>query len=334
MAARGAGQVSAAGLIGAIDIGGSKIEVGIADRKGNLLAQERFKTQSERGPEAVVSQAVAALKVLVGERNEKLVGIGVGCVGPLDLVAGVIKSPPNFPGWQHVPLKSMLEKGLDAPVLIENDANAAALAEFHFGAGQGASILVYVTVSTGVGGGIIVNGRLLHGVGGGAGEFGHQTIHPGGLPCGCGNCGCLEVYASGTAIVGLAKAAIANGSGRAIEKLCVAQGVPLHAGHVALAASAGDAAALTIWSGAIEALALGLGNVISTVAPDRLVIGGGVSLAGDLLLQPLREGLARHVRMVPIEQVAISITGFEGNAGLFGAVAVGLSVWGETAAAT
>ncbi|MDB5096654.1 MAG: glucokinase [Cyanobacteria bacterium RYN_339] len=309
-------------MIGAVDVGGTKIVVGVADQDGRLLAQDRFATLPERGPNVVIGEVIAMLNALARGQGEALTAVGVGCVGPLDLPNGAIMNPPNFPGWSYVPLRQPLEKALGVPVRLDNDANAAALAEYRLGAGRGAEIMVYTTISTGIGGGIVVDGRLLHGVGGGAGEFGHQTIRADGPRCGCGNRGCLEVLASGTAIVAAAKRAIADGRGAGILEQAGPAG--LHAGHVAHAAAAGDAAAVEIWGQAVEALAIGLGNVVTTLAPDRLVLGGGVAQTGDLLLLPLREALARHVRMVPVDRVDIRIAEHVAEAGIYGAIAVGL----------
>lgn len=294
-------------MIGAVDVGGTKVAVGVADARGRLLAQDRFATLPERGPDAVIAEIASRLQAL----GHPLSAVGVGCVGPLDLDEGLVMRPPNFPGWDRVPLRSSLEGRLGVPVLIDNDANAAALAEFTLGAGQGAKIMVYATVSTGIGGGIVVDGKLLHGVGGGAGELGHQTVVPDGPLCGCGNRGCLEALASGPAIVAAARKA-------GFER------EDLHAGHVAEAAAAGDPKAAEIWSHAIEMLAIGLGNVITTLAPDRVVIGGGVAQAGELLLRPLREALARRVRMVPMDRVDVRLAAHGADAGIYGAIAIGL----------
>ena len=309
-------------LYGAIDIGGTKIAVGLADAAGRLLAHDRFLTLPERGPEVVLAETAERLRGLARAHGATLAAVGVGCVGPLDPIAGVLLSPPNFPGWSHVPVKAALARALGTPVAIDNDANVAALAEFRRGAGQGARLLVYATISTGIGGGIVVEGRLLHGLGGAAGEFGHQTVRPDGPLCGCGNRGCLEALASGTAIARRAREAVAAGGGRAM--LAAAGGTPaaLHAGHVADAARAGDAEAAAIWDAAMADLAIGLGNVVTTLAPDRLVLGGGVTRAGDQLLGPLRAGLARRVRMVPVAALDLRLAALGDEAGLVGAAAL------------
>lgn len=306
---------------GAIDVGGTKIAVGIADAAGRLVATDMFPTLPDRGPEVVLGETASRLRGLAIAEGVSLAAIGVGCVGPLDPLVGTLLNPPNFPGWTYVPVKATLERALGAPITIDNDANVAALAEYRHGAGQGARVMVYATVSTGLGGGIVIDGKLLHGLGGSAGEFGHQTIRPDGPLCGCGNRGCLEAMASGTAIVRRAREAVAAGGGQAILAAAGGPGA-LHAGHVAQAAREGDAEAAAIWAAAMEDLAIGLGNVVTTLAPDRLVVGGGVTRAGDQLLEPLRAGLARHVRMVPVHELRVHLAALGDEVGLVGAAAL------------
>lgn len=312
-------------MIGAIDIGGTKIGIGLATLEGRLVAQERFPTQPERGPLVVIGQLIERLRLFAAEHGAELRAVGVGTVGPLDFEKGEIHEPPNFPGWRHVPIRAKLEQAFRVPVVVDNDANAAALAEYRFGAGLGSTIMVYATVSTGIGGGLVVRGELLHGLGGGAGEFGHATLQPDGPLCGCGNRGCLEALASGTAIVKRALEGLSDGRAAAILALAGGEREKLHAGHVAEAAEAGDLFARAIWDDAIDALAIGLGNVVTTLAPDRLVLGGGVVNAGDRLLVPLKAAMARRVRLVPIDRLDIRAAEHLHEAGLMGAVALAAS---------
>jgi glucokinase len=314
--------VSGGRWFGAVDIGGTKIAVGIADADGQLVASDTFPTLPDRGPEVVLGETAARLRGLALGRGVAFEAVGVGCVGPLDPRIGTLMNPPNFPGWSYVPVKAHLERALGARVTIDNDANVAALAEYRHGAGRGARVMVYATVSTGVGGGIVLDGRLLHGIGGGAGEFGHQTVRPDGPLCGCGNRGCLESLASGTAIARRAREAVAAGGARGV--LAAAGGDPgaIHAGHVAQAAREGDPDAQAIWDAAMGDLAIGLGNVVTTLAPDRLVIGGGVTRAGEQLLGPVKAGLARHVRMVPVNELEVRLASLADDVGLVGAAAL------------
>lgn len=304
---------------GAVDVGGTKIAVGIADAEGQLVASESFPTAPERGSEVVIAEIAGRLRALAGV--EVLTAVGIACVGPLDLATGEVVNAPNLQGWGRVPIVAMLRDMLCVPVVIDNDANLAALAEYRHGAGQGARVLLYVTVSTGIGGGIVIDGKLLRGLGGAAGELGHQTLRPDGPACGCGNTGCLEALASGTAISREARSAIAANRGAMLLALA-GSAEALHAGHVAQAALHGDQAATAIWDAAMQDLAIGLGNVITVLAPDRLVIGGGVAQAGDQLLAPLRAGLARHVKMVPLAGLDIRLADLGPEVGLVGAAAL------------
>ncbi|MCL5962630.1 MAG: ROK family protein, partial [Chloroflexi bacterium] len=175
--------------------------VAVADLDGHILASRRFPTQAAQGPQTIIRRIIREVEDLVSQTGGKPMGaVGVGCGGPLDPASGVILSPPNLPGWDQIPLGEMLSQALQAPVYVDNDANAAALGEYRFGAGAGREVFVYMTISTGIGGGIVIDGSLLHGVGAGAGEIGHQTVLPNGPLCNCGNRGCLEALASGTPI--------------------------------------------------------------------------------------------------------------------------------------
>lgn len=311
-------------MIGAIDIGGTKIALALATPEGRLVAQDRFPTEPGRGAQAVIDELIVTLRCLADRHGAVLTTLGVGSVGPLDLSTGTMLSPPNFPGWARVPIKAPLEAAFQVPVAVDNDANAAALGEYRLGAGKGARCMVYATLSTGIGGGIVLDGKLLHGVGGGAGEFGHQTIVPDGPACGCGNRGCFEAVASGPAIARRARQLAS--AGQAPLMLALAGGDPeaLHAGHVAQAAWEGEATAMTLWSETVELMAIGLGNVITTLAPDRLVLGGGVAQVGEALFMPLRAALERRVRMVPMDGVSVVPAAHGAEAGLYGAVALAL----------
>ena len=186
----------------AVDLGGTELRSAIVDRGGRIDALATTATRAQDGPEAVIEQIAAAvdrLRAAAGERS--VLGLGVGAPGPLDPVAGIAIGPPTLAGWQDVPLAALLRQRLGIEVRIENDANAAALGEWRFGAGRGTRSLVFVTVSTGLGGGVIADGRLLHGRRGLAAEIGHMTIADGSEDaCFCGVRGCWEALASGTAL--------------------------------------------------------------------------------------------------------------------------------------
>jgi glucokinase len=211
---------------------------------------------------------------------------------------------------------------LDVPVELDNDANAAALAEHGYGAGRGAENMVYMTISTGIGGGLIVGGRLIHGVGDAAGEVGHMIVQPDGVPCGCGARGCLETICSGTSIARRAAERLAGG-GRSSALLEGGGLKEITAKAVAEAARAGDAVASEVWDETIEYLALGVGNVIAAFAPEAVVLGGGVSTAGEQLLEPLRRRVNESVKIAPVEEVRIVQAALGGDSGVYGALILG-----------
>lgn len=305
--------------VAGIDIGGTKIAVAVADLEGRVMEKTRFPARTgERGPHAILEEALAEIeRMLLGAR---LAAVGIGCAGPLERGRGLILSPPNLPGWDEFPVVKLAEERLGVPVLLDNDANAAALGEHRHGAGQGYRHLVYITQSTGIGGGIIVHGRLLHGVRDGAGEVGHMTILPDGPACGCGGRGCLEALCSGTAIARRARERVAAGATSSLTSL---QPNEVTARAVAEAARAGDALATEIWDEMIHYLAVGVGNLFNVLAPEAVVIGGGVSEAGEQLFGPLRDRVRGRARMLPPEQINILQASLGGDSGLYGALILG-----------
>ena len=261
-----------------------------------------------------------------GAPRQGIVGIGVGCGGPLDPDTGVVYSPPNLPGWDSVPVTAVLGGALDLPAWLENDANAAALAEYTYGAGRGADPLVYLTISTGIGAGIVIGGALYRGATGNAGELGHLIVCAGGRPCGCGGRGCVEAYCSGSSIAARAHAALEQPDG-ASSALSALGALPRAEDVVALA-RAGDLLARALWDETVELLAAGLVNAIHAFEPRRVVLGGGVTRAGDDLLVPLRQrvyalGMQRLVDGVEIVKAACG-----DQVGLLGAAAVAFAAAG------
>ena len=311
-------------VIAAVDIGGTKIALGLSDLEGRpALPFQRFPTRVERGPHRIVEQALDELEKMVGEAGARVAAVGVGCGGPLSRRRGLILSPANLPGWDEFPIVELIRGRLGVPVLLDNDANAAALAEHEYGAGRGAENMIYMTISTGIGGGLIVGGRLIHGVGDAAGEVGHMIVEPGGVPCGCGSRGCLETICSGTSIARRAAERLADGT-RSSSLLEGGGGLKdITAKAVAEAARAGDAVASEVWDEMIEYLALGVGNVIAAFAPEAVVLGGGVSTAGEQLLEPLRRRVNESVKIAPVEEVRIVQAALGGDSGVYGALILG-----------
>ncbi|HEY4003026.1 MAG TPA: ROK family protein [Candidatus Xenobia bacterium] len=319
-------------LVLGIDIGGTQCAVAVGDGQERVLAHTRWPSEVEKGPQAMIRRMTDEARRLLGRIPGRLAGIGVGCGGPLDRLSGIVLNPPNLPGWERVNLTARLAAILNAPAWLDNDANVGALGEYRHGAGRGASNMIYVTVSTGIGAGIILNGQTWYGVADSAGEIGHQTVLLSGAKCTCGNTGCLETVASGTAIGREARDAVTNDRGVTTRPLLAAvngQASTLNAQHVADLARTGDPLARRIWLHAVSYLAIGIGNLITTLAPSRVIIGGGVAAAGDVLFEPLREALRERVRLVPMDQVEVVPAALGTDSVLRGAISLALQCVAE-----
>jgi len=275
----------------ALDVGGTKIAAGVVTGDGRIHSFLAEPARREDGPSAMIDRLVALGRRAVdaaGVAWERIPAIGIACGGPLDPESGVIQSPPNLPGWDDIPLTQLVTEALDRPSVVDNDATAAAIAEWWYGAGDGATVrdLVYVTISTGVGGGLILDGRPYRGAAGNAGELGHLTVDWQGRQCGCGRRGCLEAYASGTNIAARAREAlIASDAPSVLRELAA-----VTARDVASAAARGDALAGGVWDETTGILASAVANILDVFNPELVVLGGGVTRAGDQLLVPVREG--------------------------------------------
>nr|BBH93456.1 glucokinase [Thermogemmatispora argillosa] len=322
-----------------VDLGGTQLRVAVL-RGATLLSRVGLLTGEDATPERLIPRICDAIRQALTEARvelEQVAGIGLGAPGPLNSKTGVIYSPPNLPGWENVPIRDILQKEFPVPVLIENDAHCAALGEYMFGAGRGSEDMVYMTVSTGIGGGIICKGRLLEGAGGTAGELGHMTIDLHGPRCNCGNIGCLEAIASGTAIARRANEAIAAGQGaellafaRSLDEQTARQ-LHLPAGSekesiervnartVGEAARAGIALARQIISEAARGLGVGLVNVIHVFNPRKIILGGGVMQLGDLILGPALDVVEERAMKAPRSIVSIELAQLGPNVGLIGA---------------
>lgn len=225
-----------------IDLGGTELRAGLVDESGALLAYQRVKTDKFGGPESVVAQ-IQKLVVDVKGNNE-VSAVGVAAPGPLNCETGVVLEPPTLPGWKNIELRRILAERLQMPISLSNDANAAAYGEWRFGGGRGRRHVVYITVSTGIGGGVVSDGRLLLGQGGFAAEIGHMSIAINGPMCLCGQLGCWESLASGTALAKFAEEAVRECQSSLMIDL--AHGGPIQAHHVGAAAEQGDPLALSL----------------------------------------------------------------------------------------
>ncbi|MBW5445597.1 ROK family protein [Cohnella sp. CFH 77786] len=293
-----------------IDLGGTKMLAVIADAQGKVLASEEQPTLADEGAESVMSRMAGMVRRLIALGGRQVSGLGVATAGTLDPEDGTVRYAGNL-GWTQVPLGRTLERELGLKVTVENDANAAAYGEWKAGAGRGTRNCVFVTVSTGIGGGIVEGGRLIRGWTASAGEIGHLTIDWNGPACGCGNVGCLELYASGTAIgkAGAAAAAADPAAGRAMLDLAGGDAARITSREVAAAAEGGNPLALKLLRNAGRALGAGLASVVHLANPELIVLGGGASKIGAPLLGPMEEefrrrvipSLGEKVRIVPPE---------------------------------
>ncbi len=281
-----------------MDIGGTLVRVGAFDSDGKLLGQREASLASIGPDHGLLLIERLIQKTLDSVNSSSLLGIGIGCTGPLDIVYGLINNPYTLEGWRNVPIVERLNKTFNIPVRLENDADAAALGEYWQGAGREAKRLYAVTVGTGVGTSLIVDGKIYRGVDGSHPEGGHQLIDPQGPECYCGHRGCWESLISGTAITSAARIAMNH------EQL-TAFGDPgqLDASVIAEAARAGNPAALAIMQKAARDFSLGIINIISLFVPDVLVLSGGVMKSADLFLPTLAEALKTPNPMVPFDRV-------------------------------
>ncbi|MEO6590020.1 MAG: ROK family protein, partial [Pyrinomonadaceae bacterium] len=264
----------------------------------------------------ILENILCSLEEMLDETQTTLSAIGICCPGPIDIENGLVVSPTNLPNWINFPIVEILKKKFGVPVVFDNDANAAALGEFYEGAGREFRDILYVTISTGIGGAIICGGQIHHGVGASAGEIGHAIVQPNGILCRCGTKGCLETIASGLSIARRAKEK-SSGKGAFFNGT---KSNEITAKTVIEAVKNGDETALAIWDETIRFLAIGIGNAITIIAPEAVIIGGGVSMAGDILFDPLRRHIAQNVKMLPIEKVKILPALLAGQSGVFGAL--------------
>ena len=301
-----------------IDVGGTKIAGGVVDEDGTIV--EELRVESPATDAEAIEEAIAGLVGSLRSRHD-IATVGVGAAGYVDKARAVVLFAPNV-AWRNEDLKSELEKRVELPVVIENDANAAAWGEFAFGAGRDAEDLLLVTVGTGVGGGLVLDGEVYRGANGVGAEIGHMRVVPNGILCGCGKHGCFEQYASGSALVREARALALSGAQ-------IAQGMLQRAGGelrqitgplITEAARDGDAGARQQLAELGRWLGEGVASLTEILDPEVVVVGGGVSEAGDLLLDPMREAFAGQLvgrGFRPIPEIRRAELG--NRAGLIGA---------------
>jgi glucokinase len=296
-------------MIGAVDIGGTKIAVGIVDDSGRVLDRKEEPTDGTNYADGLASIA-RLLRETAHNANVEISGIGIGSTGPVDPFTGQFGEVDFLPGWRmQNPVKDLAGM-FKVPVALENDADAAAMAEAGWGAGKNKSRLIYVTIGTGIGGGIVLDGKLYRGVDGAHPELGHQVIDPAGPPCSCGFRGCWESLAAGPAMVAWmeanAPADYPHRQGLTAKRICEF-------------AEEGDAVACQIVEREAQYLGLGLANLINLFTPDVIVLGGSLMKSEHLFLEGIRKVIGSGCRFVPSEKTEIAMASLGEDANLIGA---------------
>ena len=304
-------------LVLGVDVGGTRVRVALVDQSGQILARVARPTRGKGNAKAfldILSKAIQ--EVMAGSSGVR--GIALACAGIIDTGRGVVTTSPNIPALQDFPLRQWAEERFRVPTCLLNDASAAALGEHLFGAGKGADHLVYLTLSTGIGGGIILDSRLYLGAQGAAGEIGHMVIEAEGPRCACGNQGCLEALASGTAIAREARERLKAGEGSSLSSQNKER---LTARMVHQAARQGDPLAREVIARAGQYLGIGLANIVNIFNPQKIVLGGGVARLGGLLLEPAEREMKARACPLPARGVEVVLSPLGDRAGLLGVAA-------------
>ena len=299
-------------MIGAVDIGGTKIAVGIVDDVGRLLARNQCPTDVPRGFEDAMRRVTKLLRECETHAGVKVQGIGIGSAGPVDSTTGRLGNVNNLPGWEGGNPVEVLSREFGVLAALENDADAAALGELRWGAGKSKARLLYVTVGTGIGVSLILHGEVYRGVCGCHPEMGHQIIDPAGPRCSCGARGCWETFAAGPAMSAWWKQTSSAGD----------DDENLTAHEICARAERHDERAQCAVERESYYLGLGLANLVTMFAPDAIVLGGSVMKSAHLLLDGAREVIRQNCRLVPFDCVAISLASLGADAGLIGAAQV------------
>jgi glucokinase len=315
-------MVSEQWIVG-VDLGGTTTKIAFINLTGEILHKWEIPTDNANEGQNITSNIANAINQKLADLNEqksKLIGIGMGAPGPMDYETGVVLNVVNL-GWKdNFPLQESLHSLTALPVVIENDANCAALGEMWNGAGKGAKDLVCVTLGTGVGGGVIANGDIVRGINGAAGEIGHITSIPfGGAPCNCGKSGCLETIASATGIVRLAKNELSKADAKGQLAAILSENGKITAKDVFDSARNGDELAKKIVDEVAFHLGFVLANIANTLNPETIVLGGGVSRAGDLLLDAVKVNFSMFAFSAVRDSTTLSLATLGNDAGAIGA---------------
>ncbi len=305
-----------------IDLGGTNIKGGVVDEDQQVLCKVSIPTEAEQGPDHVIELMADLVERLIGEPGigrDRVDAVGIGSPGSMSHTHGIVIKPPNLPGWENVPLRDRIKDMTHLPTTLENDANAAAYGEFWAGAGRDVQHMVMLTLGTGVGGGIVTDGRLMRGHFDNAAELGHWIVQPGGRPCGCGQRGCLEAYASAHYTAQRASEALQEGQASSLNDVLEAKG-KITSKDVVQAATDGDDLARRILDETCNYLAIACVNIQHATNPELIVLAGGMIAAGEeVLLNPIRNKAAELTWKAADDLPEITFATLGNDAGLIGA---------------
>jgi glucokinase len=314
-------------LVVGVDIGGTKVAAGLVDRNGEIKKQIRTPMAANRTAAEGLAAVVSAIDLLLdhgADLRDLIRGIGICAPGPLDPATGVVINPPNVPCWRNFPLATEVEKVYRVPVKVENDANAAALAEAYWGAGRGYRHIFYAGIGTGIGTGIVCAGHIYNGRTGAAAEGGHMSIDYHGPPCGCGKPGCIEILAAGPAIARRARAKLASGKGPQSNILDLAKGNidAVTSEMVGHAYTAGDELAKQTLQETVQLLSLWLSNIVDLLEPDVIIIGGGVAAMLNPFFSEISAWLSKYCINSRCQEIPLLKAHYGADAGIAGGAAL------------
>lgn len=315
-----------------VDLGGTNIKSAIVSEEKKIIVKTSVPTPTQEGPVAIMDAMANVVYDLMnkeGITTQDILGVGIGAPGPMNWQTGVVYSPPNLPGWHNVPLADEMQKRLNVPCYIENDANAACFGEYWLGAGQGCDCIAVLTLGTGVGGGIVVFKKLLRGIDGTAGELGHLKVQREGRLCGCGSKGCLEAYASVTGMVRTAQEAIEKGKKTILTEMCNNNIQSITGKMIFQAVEKGDELAKEVFHETAVWLGLGIASIVNMLNPERVILCGGMIAAGDVLFNPVRETVMKNAFEVPAKRCEIVPAGLGEDSGVFGCAGCALTRYYE-----
>ncbi len=306
----------------AMDLGGTNFRLAAIDSKGKIFGRLKRSTDVKKGREKVLASLIGALEELKNTCNKggnRCVAIGIGVPGAIDLKKGVVTQSPNIPDLDGFNIRNYIQRKMNFPVALDNDANVAALGERWVGAGKGTDNLIMLTLGTGVGGGIVLDREVWHGVEGMAGELGHITVWPNGPRCQCGNHGCIETYSSATGIVRMATRALKSGKRTSMRKMCNGNPKNLTGRMVTIAAKGGDKVALEVLHEAGRCLGIVIADLINALNVELVVVGGGVTAGWNCFADVIRSEVKLRAFRIPAERAKIVRARCGDNAGLYGA---------------